>query len=162
VSSINSQELESKPITSFSQALNGTTSGLHIATTNGTPGALPTITIRGKGSITAGTNPLFVVNGFPTNQRYAESINPNEIQSVSVLKDAAATSLYGSRGANGVILITTKQGKKGESHISVNVNGGLSYVPQSAREQLLNAKEYVKYYTEFYNNRGLPIPDAIK
>jgi TonB-linked SusC/RagA family outer membrane protein len=162
VSSIKSDRLQSKPITSFSQALNGTTTGLHVATTSGTPGDLPTITIRGKGSITAGTNPLFVVDGFPTDQRYAESINPNEIESVSVLKDAAATALYGSRGANGVILITTKQGKKGESHITVNASGGITYVPPNAREKLLNAKQYVQYYTEFYSNKGMSVPDAIK
>ena len=148
ISSVKATSLEKRSIASVTQGLQGLVPGLNIAERNASPGQLGAITIRGASSITAGTDPLWVVDGFPTDQRNAASLNPSDIESVEVLKDASATAIFGSRGSNGVILVTTKSGKSGAAQFDVNVSGGVSSVPSSFRVEQLNAQEYVQYYTE--------------
>lgn len=162
ISTINADQIDNRPVTNAFQAMTGQVPGLTISVSNGGPGDLPTINLRGIGSITAGSEPLFVIDDFPTTQRNFESLDPSDIASISVLKDASATAIYGSRGSNGVIIVTTKKGKTGKPKISIRADGGVSYVPRSSRMEVLNAKEFVQYYTEFYTNQGAPVPNAIK
>lgn len=161
VGKITSKRIEGRPIASAEQALIGLTPGLNVAQPGSSPGDLATINIRGIGSISAGYSPLFVIDGFPTDQRNFAAINPRDIESIEVLKDASATAIYGSRGANGVILVTTKEAKNGRSQITVGISTGIGSIPNSARPKLLNAQEYVQYYKESFANRNLPVPNAI-
>lgn len=135
-SKITSKEIENQPVTNVLSALSGRMPGVFIQTTNGLPGGNINIQIRGKGSISAGNNPLFLIDGIPydntapnaTNTTLVQNniggaisplnnLNPSDIESITVLKDADATSIYGSRGANGVVLITTKSAKKEKSSL---------------------------------------------
>jgi TonB-linked SusC/RagA family outer membrane protein len=158
IASINAGQIDSRPIASVEEALQGMVPGLNIAQRASSPGELGTISIRGLGSITAGTQPLWVIDGFPTDQRNAQSINPADIKSVDVLKDASSTAIYGSRGANGVIIITTKSGIKGRSNLNLTITNGSASAPKSARMTVLNAEEYVQFHKE--KNGGI-IPDFI-
>lgn len=110
VSKIDAGELESFPVGQFAQKLQGQVAGVQINQSTGQPGKGMGFRIRGAASINGGSSPLFVVDGIPINMDLS-SINPDEIETFSILKDAAATSLYGSRAANGVVLITTKKRK---------------------------------------------------
>ena len=122
---VDNKIIEDRPVSSFEKALQGTTPGLMVSNSSGQPGAASTVRIRGIGSLSAGSAPLYVLDGAPMSGSMSD-INPNDIESVTVLKDAAASSLYGSRAANGVILITTKQGKSGFTKISFSSQLGIS------------------------------------
>jgi len=161
VSKISSDRIEGRPIASAEQALAGLTPGINVAQPGASPGDLATINIRGIGSISAAYSPLFVIDGYPTDQRNFAAINPRDIESIEVLKDASATAIYGSRGANGVILVTTKSAREGKSQINVGVAVGVASIPESARIDLLSGQEYVDYYTESFTNRGLAVPSYI-
>ena len=158
VATVSAEQLDTRPITTVEEGLQGLVPGINIAARNASPGDLSTVTIRSLGSITAGTGPLWVVDGFPTDQRTAQSLNPADIESVNILKDASSTAIYGSRGANGVIIITTKTGKSGRTSLNLNVTTGVSSVPEWNRLDVLNAEEYVQYETE--RNGGV-VPDFI-
>lgn len=160
VSSISGQKITERPVSTFDQALQGLAPGLQIAQRNSSPGELSTINLRGIGSLSAGFEPLFVVDGFPTDQRNATAINPSDIQSIDILKDAASTAIYGSRGANGVIIITTKTGK-GKAQLNVNVSGGVANVNKRELYDAAGAAEYVQYYKEYFTNLGQAVPNAI-
>jgi len=158
ISSIEGPSLEIRPITTVGEGLQGLAPGINFVQRNASPGELGAVSIRGIGSIAAGSDPLWVIDGFPTDQRNAASINPLDIESIEILKDASATAIYGSRGANGVIIITTKSAKPGVSRITANITAGVSTIPESARYEVLNSAEYVQYYTE--QNGGVA-PDWI-
>ena len=158
ISSVMADELALRPVVSIEKALQGLAPGLNVADRSANPGDLTQISIRAIGSLSAGYEPLWVIDGFPTDQRNAALINPLDIESVDVLKDASATAIYGSRGANGVIIITTKSGRIGTAQISVDIGTGTSSIPQSARFELLNAAEYVQFHTE---KNGGTVPDFI-
>ena len=158
IASIASEEIEQRPVASVDDALQGLAPGLNVATRAAAPGQLPRITVRSIGSLSAGFEPLWVIDGFPTDQRNAQAINPSDIESIEVLKDASSTAIYGSRGANGVIIITTKDGRKGTSSFDVSITSGIATVPASQRMNVLNAEEYVQFHTEI--NGGV-VPDFI-
>ena len=120
---IDSKKLENVNSSNVAQGLQGLSAGVQVINTSGRPGADPNITIRGIGSLTASTSPLYIVDGVPSDVNL-NSFSPSDIESITVMKDAAATSLYGSRAANGVIMITTKRGKQGKT--TVNARGGWS------------------------------------
>ncbi|MCG8579145.1 MAG: SusC/RagA family TonB-linked outer membrane protein, partial [Bacteroidales bacterium] len=122
---VNNEIIEDRPVTSFEKSLQGTTAGLQISSSSGQPGAAASVRIRGIGSLSASSAPLYVVDGVPMSGSLTD-LNPNDIESLTVLKDAAASSLYGSRAANGVIIVTTKKGKKGTTRISFNGQVGVS------------------------------------
>lgn len=118
VSNVTSEDLEKiAPSVSIDNMLQGVASGVQVVAQNGKPGQTAFIRIRGIGSINAGNQPLYIVDGAALNENDVNSINPNDVESVSVLKDAASTSIYGARGGNGVVIITTKRGKKGEDSV---------------------------------------------
>jgi TonB-linked SusC/RagA family outer membrane protein len=158
IASVEASQIETRPITSVEEGIQGLIPGVNIAQRSASPGELATVSIRGLGSITAGTAPLWVVDGFPTDQRNAQAISPADIESVEVLKDASSSAIYGSRGANGVIIITTKSGKEGRSTLNFSLSGGVATVPEYSRFEVLNAEEYVQFHTE--QNDGT-VPDFI-
>lgn len=166
VSSIKAEELEATPVTSFDQALQGRAAGVQVVQATGAPGGGTNIRIRGTSSVNASSEPLYVIDGMLVNSNVGEmsiggrgpsinplaTINPNDIASIEVLKDASATAIYGSRGANGVILITTKRGEAGEGSISFESYYGL----QEAANQLdlLSAEQFAHLVNEANINAG--------
>jgi TonB-linked SusC/RagA family outer membrane protein len=143
----------------FGQKLQGKVAGVQIQQTSGVPGNNIVFRIRGSASLASGNQPLIVVDGQPLNSDAAGGtgdinlIAPDEIESYSVLKDAAATSLYGSRASNGVILITTKTAKIGKSSVSVNAYHGIQSVPQRGRPDLMDAREFATFMNGFYADK---------
>ena len=144
VSSVKSEELLSAPNTSTAQALQGRVSGVVVQNTSGDPAGAVSIRIRGSNSLTYGNGPL-VIHRWCTRWNIG-SLNPNQIQSIEVLKDAAALSVYGSKGANGVILVTTKNGTTGKARISYN--GFVSFDQVRKKLPSLNATDYATLLNE--------------
>ena len=155
-SMVRAEELAQKPVASVEQALQGKVAGLQVSSASGQPGAATTFRIRGTGSLNASSEPLYVIDGVATtNTNYSKnasdantttsilsSINPQDIESITVLKDAAAASLYGSRAANGVVIITTKSGKAGQGHVNFNAAVGMSAVPK--QYEMASSTDYYK------------------
>ncbi|QDH81575.1 TonB-dependent receptor [Echinicola soli] len=150
VESVNYKEFEDRSYSDVSQSLAGKLPGVNITQGQGAPGSSPIIRIRGINSITAGTNPLYVVDGMPMENFDLNLISPQDIASVEVLKDASAAAIYGSRGSNGVILITTKLGEPGKTNISFTQEFGVQEVKR--RVDLMNAQQFVDYYIDAHNN----------
>jgi TonB-linked SusC/RagA family outer membrane protein len=160
ISSIKSKDLENKQFNNIQETLQGRVAGLQLTTGDATPGSSPNIRIRGTGSLGTDSEPLFVVDGYPSNEDL-NSINPGDIASIEVLKDASATAIYGSRGANGVILVTTKRGTPGQLRIDGEVYRGAAQLRKKIK--LMNALEYATYRNEvsFYNTpTNLPFASA--
>lgn len=154
VSTINNEQIENRQVSSLSKALEGQVPGLQSVSSSGQPGTDAAIRIRGIGSINASSEPLYVVDGNPYSGDI-NAINPNDIQSISVLKDAASSALYGSRGANGVIIITTKSGRAGEkTAINLNFTQGLSNRAVRDYDQV-STDEYFQLYWEAVRNKNL-------
>ena len=127
VSTVTAKDIENiVPTTSLDNALQGKAAGVQIVGANGRPGQTAFVQIRGIGSLSASTTPLYVVDGVPIDANDVNNINPADIETFSILKDAATVSLYGSRGANGVILITTKRGRSGEAQITFSSSNGFA------------------------------------
>ncbi|XMO85830.1 TonB-dependent receptor [Algibacter sp. AS12] len=139
LTSVSSKDFDKQPLSDVSQALQGRAAGVQVSQTSGAPGGDFKIRIRGANSITGGNDPLYVVDGQFVS---ISTVNVNDIQSMEVLKDASATAIYGTRGANGVILITTKKGKPGKAKISVDMFTGISSVTQ--RLDLMSAAEFAE------------------
>lgn len=151
VSTINSKSIEARPISTLQVALQGAAPGISVLSSSGHPGSSSSVQIRGAGSIDAGTGPLYVVDGIPLSGSL-NALNNSDIESISVLKDASASALYGSRAANGVILVTTKRGKKGKVEVNVRAQTGFSNVAVETHETL-NALEYYRlYWQQYYND----------
>jgi TonB-dependent SusC/RagA subfamily outer membrane receptor len=139
VVSIGFDKFKDRSFTNVAQSLAGKIAGVNITSSQGAPGFGPTIKIRGTSSITAGTTPLYVVDGMALENFDLNLINPQDIQSVEILKDAASSAIYGSRGANGVILITTKLGKAGKPQVNLTYEYGLSKV--NRKVDMMDAQE---------------------
>ncbi|SNC77687.1 TonB-linked outer membrane protein, SusC/RagA family [Hymenobacter gelipurpurascens] len=145
VASISAEQVAETPIARADQILQGRVSGVQVTQTNSEPGGNVSIRIRGTNSINTGNEPLFVVDGFP-GAGDLNSINPSDIESIEVLKDASATAIYGSRGANGVVLITTKKGKVGKGTVNFEAYTGVQIVRH--KYELMNAKEFATYLND--------------
>ena len=159
VSSISSDKIAKQQVVSATQALQGLASGVVVINTTGQPGENPTIRIRGIGSVNASAAPLVVVDGVPFDANLS-NINPNDIESMNVLKDATATALYGSRAANGVILITTKTGKKGRD-AAINVYSSYGVSSRAVPEySFVSSEDYMKLAWEALKNQGTDIGNA--
>ena len=168
ISSVKGDEVSKMAVASFDQALTGKASGVQVAAGSGLLGQAPRIRIRGTNSITSGADPLVVIDGVPmldgNPSGVAESnalgdLNPNDIESYQVLKDGAATAIYGSRAANGVILITTKNGKVGKAKINYDFQAGTNSAAR--RFDLLNADEFIAISNEKFATSGLFTPQAL-
>ncbi|QKZ12418.1 SusC/RagA family TonB-linked outer membrane protein [Spirosoma sp. KUDC1026] len=145
ISSVGAKEIAELPITNARQALQGRAAGVDVVQNSSKPGAGPTVRIRGRRSINASNDPLYVVDGIPQAGNI-DDINPNDIASMEVLKDASATAIYGSRGSNGVVLITTKRGKPGKSVVSYDGYYGLS--DRLGQIDVFNGPEFAEYKRE--------------
>lgn len=156
VQTIGSKEIKDIPVSQIGQKLQGQLAGVQINQTTGKPGQGMNIRIRGQLSVSAGSDPLYVIDGFPITGSIG-AMNPDEIEDISILKDAASTSLYGSRAANGVVLITTKKGKTG-TNISFNTFVGLQEVPKRGLVKMLTAEEFAQFKKEYYEDAGQPVP----
>jgi TonB-linked SusC/RagA family outer membrane protein len=157
VQTISSQEIRDIPVPQITQKLQGRVAGVQINQTTGKPGQGMSVRIRGQLSVSAGSDPLYVIDGFPITGNIS-AMNPDEIEDISILKDAASTSLYGSRAANGVVLITTKKGKPGETQVSFNTFAGLQRVPERGRIDMMDAVEFAQFKKEYYEDAGQPVP----
>lgn len=160
-SGVSSKTIELRPNASLVQTLQGQVAGLNISTSNGQPGGNSTVRLRGVSSINGNTEPLFVIDGTPVDEDNFRSLNPNEIKSVSVLKDAGATAIYGNRGANGVIIIETKRGAY-DQPLKITYSGlyGTSTMQVNQDYGLMNAQEQLTLERTFGNGRGQNMTDA--
>lgn len=161
IASVSSGQIDERPVSSYEDALAGLVPGIDVAPRSARPGNTAEITIRGIGSISGGREPLIVVDGFPTDALNAASINPTDIASIDILKDASSAAIYGSRGANGVIIITTKSGKAGQSKVNVNLESGFSQANKDNFYHVLDGAQYVEWYKEAAINNGTPIPSWV-
>ncbi|MDG1277423.1 MAG: TonB-dependent receptor [Algoriphagus sp.] len=162
ISSVKGEVFENLPVQSFDRAMQGRIAGVQVTSTSGQPGGTLNVRIRGVGSINAGNDPLYIVDGVQVNngglsgqgsQNALASINPNDIESIEVLKDAAAAAIYGAQAANGVVLINTKKGKKGKSQVKVSVQEGI--VQPLNLYDVMDASQLAGIKRVAYQNRGL-------
>lgn len=146
LSQVKSKEINAYPATNVLQALSGRAAGVQVLQNTGSPGGGVSVRIRGTNSLQGSNEPLYVVDGFPINGSNPTLLNNADLESIEVLKDASATAIYGSRGANGVVLITTKQGKAGKTQVDFET----SYSIQKLRKKLdmMNATQYATFYNE--------------
>ncbi|MEO6000020.1 MAG: TonB-dependent receptor [Chitinophagaceae bacterium] len=162
VTSLKSDKLMEMPVVSVEQALSGRMAGVQVQQTSGQPGAGISIRVRGVSSIAGGNEPLYVIDGLPQfndDVRGANglaTINPADIESIEVLKDAAATAIYGSRGANGVVMVTTKSGKTGDPRVTIESSIGLQQIRKKL--ELMNSAEYVDFAKRYYVNSAQTPP----
>lgn len=168
IARVGGEEIRNLPMQSFDRAIQGRAPGVDIRSNNGLPGGAVNVRIRGVGSISAGNDPLYIVDGIQINsgtvsfgQTFTQTnplayLNPNDIESIEILKDAAASAIYGARAGNGVVIITTKKGKGGKTNITVNgyygVTNPLKYL------DVLNTQEYIQARSESYSN-SLNLPN---
>ncbi len=146
VAKVNITELQKAPVRSFEEALGGRVAGVQVTSTDGQPGSPVSIVIRGNNSITQDNSPLYVVDGFPIENPNNNAINPSDIESIEVLKDASATAIYGARAANGVIMITTKKGVAGKTKFSFNTFYGFQDILNKL--DVLSPYDFVRYQFE--------------
>jgi TonB-linked SusC/RagA family outer membrane protein len=161
VSRISSKDIEKTPTVGFDRAMQGKLPGVRVNTNSGTPGSSVSVLIRGVGSITASTAPLYIVDGIQVNSgdlsrslstsNFLNNLNPDDIESIDVLKDASSASIYGSQAANGVVIITTKRGKAGKTEFDFSTYFG--YAEEVNRMDVLDGPQWLALYTEEYVNR---------
>lgn len=157
---VSADKIAARPNASVVQTLSGQVAGLNITTTSGQPGANSTVNLRGVSSINGDTEPLFIIDGTPVDQDNFRSLNPNEIESISVLKDAGATAIYGNRGANGVIIIKTKSGGY-ELPLTVNYTGIAQFSEIQGNDyDLMSASEQLNLEKTYGNGRGTTLTDS--
>lgn len=155
IAHLKSSDISDMPVTSFDQAIAGKLPGVQVMQQSGAPGKSASIKIRGASSITAGTEPLYVIDGFPTSSADMSNLNPEDIATVDVLKDASSAAIYGSRGANGVIIITTKKGKEGAPKVTGRAYYGVQEVAKKV--DLMDAYEFANFVATARNNYHLSL-----
>src|SRR5690606_18744815 len=147
VSSLKANDFEGEAISSLSQGMQGKIAGVNISTASGAPGGNMIVRIRGNNSVLGSNDPLYVIDGFPIQEGTSGStnllntINPADIESIEVLKDASATAIYGSRGSNGVIIITTKQGSSESKMVNLEVSYGFQEVQRTI--PMMDSRQYI-------------------
>ena len=149
VAKANMNDVLTAPVASFDQALGGRIAGVNVTSGEGMPGGTMNIVIRGNNSLTQENSPLFVIDGFPVEDTSASStLNPSDIESIDFLKDASATAIYGARGANGVVIVTTKKGKVGRAQLTYDGSFGVQHITRTI--PMMDAYEFVKLQNEMY------------
>ena len=157
VATMSAENLKDRPIVNFGEAMAGQMAGVQVQEINGAPGGEGlSIRVRGTGSITQSNSPLYVVDGYPMEDGAFRLINPQDIESLQVLKDASSTAIYGSRGANGVVIITTKKGKSGPPVVNVNAYTGIQQ--RTKVIQMMNRDQYVQWFIDGRNGAWLDQP----
>jgi TonB-linked SusC/RagA family outer membrane protein len=158
VGTVKMENIKEIKTASLDLKLAGQLAGVTVNQVTGTPGGGVSVNIRGAGSVGAGDDPLYVIDGFPLSPGFDQysnplsTINPDDIENISVLKDAASTAIYGSRGSNGVILITTKRAKKGESSVTINTSSGVQSILSQSKLKVMNATEFAQWRLESYQD----------
>lgn len=167
---VQGEEIQNQPVAGLDAALQGRAAGVQVTQNSGEPGTGISVRIRGAASLSASNQPLYVVDGIPIenesvsqlspaggeNPSALSSIDPNEIESITILKDAASAAIYGSRAANGVVMITTKRGQQGAARFSLNASTGFQNA--ASRLKLMNSTQYITYRNEAYTNDGRSAP----
>lgn len=152
IAQLDASDGKDMPVGQFAQQLQGKVAGVQVGQNNGQPGRGMEFRIRGAASLSSGNQPLFVVDGIPITGSI-NNINPSEIETFTILKDASASSLYGSRAANGVVLITTKHARPGDAKIELNSFFGIQAIPQKGRPRMMTAREFAQFQNEYYQDR---------
>jgi len=152
ISSVSAKQITEMPITNLGQALQGRVAGVDVAQSGSKPGTVPTIRVRGRRSFNAGNDPLYVVDGIPLSAGY-EDLNPNDVASMEILKDATATAIYGARGANGVVLISTKRGQ-GNNKTTLSYDNYIGLTDPLDKIKLFNGPEFAEFVREAYRTSG--------
>lgn len=155
----NMKDLTQTPVNNVTESLGGRIAGVQVSSTDGGLGDNFNIVIRGAGSLTQSTAPLYVIDGFPQETSSMSALNPNDIESIDVLKDASATAIYGSRGANGVVIVTTKKGKSGKPVL--NYNGSVSASMVNNKMEMMNGYEFVNLQKDLMANSYVEV-DGVK
>jgi TonB-linked outer membrane protein, SusC/RagA family len=158
VASVKGETVAATPVANVAQAIQGKLPGVNVTTQDGRPGANVSIRVRGGGSITQSNDPLYIVDGFPVSN--INDLSSSEIESIDVLKDASSTAIYGARGANGVILITTKSGKAGKT--KVTYDGYAQFKNAAKTLETLSAQDYVLFNWSYAASRGTANQDAVE
>jgi TonB-linked SusC/RagA family outer membrane protein len=159
ISSVSMKEIQDMPVSNVATAMQGKIPGVVIQQSSGAPGSTPAIKVRGFGSITAGNTPLIVVDGNIVSADVFAQINSIDIESIDVLKDASSSAIYGSRGANGVVMVTTKKGKSGQASVNLDVFAGVQHV--SKKMDVLNSQQFAEFSKDASNNAYLDnVPGA--
>ncbi|WP_158989159.1 TonB-dependent receptor [Mucilaginibacter sp. L196] len=157
ISTVTAKQMEDRLVATPGEALEGQIAGVNITQASGDPGSAPVIQIRGLGSIGAGNGPLYVVDGYPLNSADDfNQISPADIESIQVLKDAAAAAIYGSRGGNGIIIVTTKRGKAGTTKFNFTAASGIQDITKEVA--VLNTDQYIDYVRDAFVNAGKTLP----
>lgn len=152
ISSVTPKQITEQPITNIGQAMQGRVAGVDVAQSGSRPGSVPTIRIRGRRSFNAGNDPLYVVDGIPLSAGY-EDINPNDVGSMEILKDATATAIYGARGANGVVLVTTKRGNP-NGKTTISYDNYVGFTDALDKVKLFSGSEFAEFVREAYRTTG--------
>ncbi|UFH56440.1 TonB-dependent receptor [Spirosoma sp. KNUC1025] len=152
ISSVTPKQITEQPITNIGQAMQGRVAGVDVAQSGSRPGSVPTIRIRGRRSFNAGNDPLYVVDGIPLAREY-EDINPNDVGSMEILKDATATAIYGARGANGVVLVTTKRGNQ-NGKTTISYDNYVGFTDALDKVHLFSGSEFAEFVREAYRTTG--------
>lgn len=150
IASMRASDLENQPVGSFTEAMVGKLPGVQISQSSGAPGAALSVKVRGTGTITAGSSPLYVVDGLPLTEDHLNTFNMNDIETIEVLKDASSAAIYGSRGSNGVVIITTKSGKEGKAVVSFGANYGWQSIAKKI--DMMDAYQYAELVRDARNN----------
>ncbi|WP_310589076.1 SusC/RagA family TonB-linked outer membrane protein [Dyadobacter chenhuakuii] len=153
VSVISMEDIGEVPKSNVTRMLQGQAPGVIIKQKSGTPGQQFEVKVRGISSLGAGSDPLYVIDGFPVGISAGQNLNPNDIETISILKDAAATAIYGARGSNGVVLITTKSAKDGKTNLNISVDYGIQNVPESRKTKVLNGQDFAQFKREVFIGR---------
>ncbi|MCF2491318.1 TonB-dependent receptor [Dyadobacter sp. CY347] len=153
VSVISMEDIGEVPKSNVTRMLQGQAPGVIIKQKSGTPGQQFEVKVRGISSLGAGSDPLYVIDGFPVGTSAGQNLNPNDIETISILKDAAATAIYGARGSNGVVLITTKAAKDGKTNLNISVDYGIQNVPDSRKTKVLNGQDFAQFKREVFIGR---------
>ena len=153
ISTVDVTKLRDIPSANATRLLEGQAPGVTVKQATGMPGREFEVTIRGTGSLGAGSSPLYVVDGFPVGTSIGQNLNPNDIKSITVLKDAVSTAIYGARGSNGVILITTKTAREGEVTLTATADYGIQNIPDSRRTKMLNGVEFAQFKKDIFMDK---------
>ncbi|HEY6082126.1 MAG TPA: TonB-dependent receptor plug domain-containing protein, partial [Chitinophagaceae bacterium] len=153
VSTIDVSKLKDIPVANVSRLLEGQAPGVTVKQATGAPGREFEVVIRGMGSLGAGSAPLYVIDGFPVGTSIGQNLNPDDIASITILKDAVSTAIYGARGANGVVLITTKNARAGEVNLSVTADYGVQNIPESRKTKVLNGKDFAQFKKDIFMDK---------
>lgn len=152
VSVISMKDIGEQPANNINQILQGRAAGVTVKQKNGVPGGVFEVRVRGIGSLGAGSDPLYVIDGFVVGTTVGANFNPNDVESITILKDAASTAIYGARGSNGVVLITTKSAVDGKLNVSFNLDYGVNSIPDSRKVKVLNGQEFAQFKKEVFED----------